>query len=193
MLGLTPDATDEELARAYRELAKRHHPDHAGADAAAQMQRLNEAYDAARADRRRRGPVPGRPPLRAPGWWLGDDVRAALGLELVAALDEGERVLAVTWAASGDSHEVRLAVTDKRLVWLRDDAIGDRVRALRLAEVDEVVARVGRIRRSGELQVRARTRRRRLRFGEIALDPLRELTDALAQVLPAGVVRAPSA
>ncbi|MFA9271577.1 MAG: J domain-containing protein, partial [Baekduiaceae bacterium] len=156
VLGLTPDATDEELARAYRELAKRHHPDHAGDDAATRMQRLNEAYAAARAARRRRGAVAPRPPLRAPGWGLGDDVRAALGLELVAALDEGERVLAVAWAASGDSHEVRLCVTDKRLVWLRDDAIADRVRALRLAEVDEVVARPGRGPRQGARRVRAR-------------------------------------
>ncbi|UUY05752.1 hypothetical protein LRS13_09590 [Svornostia abyssi] len=102
-------------------------------------------------------------------------------------------MLAVAWAASGDSHEVRLCVTDKRLVWLRDDAIADRVRALRLAEVDEVVARTGRVRRQGELRVRARTRRRRLRFGEIAPGPLRELAEALAQVLPAGAVRLPAA
>lgn len=193
VLGLTPDATDEELARAYRELAKRHHPDHAGDDAAAQMQRLNEAYAAARTARRRRGATAARPVLRAPGWWLGDDVRAALGIELLAALDEGERVLAVAWAASGDSHEVRLVVTEKRLVWLRDDAIADRVRALRLAEVDEVVARTGRVRRQGELRVRARTRRRRLRFGEIGPGPLLELAEALAQVLPAGAVRLPTA
>ncbi len=190
-LGVSPDASDEELARAYRELAKLHHPDRAGAGAAARMQRLNEAYDAARAARRRRGPRVARAERRAPGWWLGDEVRAALGAELAAALDEGERVLAVAWAASGDSHEVRLAVTEKKLVWLRDDAIADRVRTLRLAEVDEVVARVGRVRRRGELRVRARTRRRRLSFGEIAPGPLRELAGALAQVLPAGAVSAP--
>lgn len=192
VLGVPPDATDEELARAYRELAKRHHPDRAGADAAAQMQRLNDAYAAARAVRRRMGPRPARPSRRAPGWWLGDEVRAALGTELVGALDERERVLAVAWAASGGSHEVRLAVTEKRLVWLRDDAIADRVGALRLAEVDEVDARFGRLRGRGELRVRARTRRRRLRFGEIAPEPLRELADALAQVLPAGAVRVPA-
>jgi curved DNA-binding protein CbpA len=192
VLGVAPDATDEELARAYRELAKRHHPDHAGDDGTARMRHLNEAYAAVRAARRRRGPAPARPDLRAPGWWLGDDVRAALGSELAGALDEGERVLAVAWAASGDSHEVRLAVTDKRLAWLRDDAITERVRWLRLSEVDEVEARLGRVRRQGELRVRARTRRRGLRFGEIAPDALRELAGALQERLPAGSVRMPA-
>lgn len=192
MLGVAPDATDEELARAYRELAKRHHPDRAGEGAAARMRHLNEAYAAARAVRRRRGPASARPDLRAPGWWLGDDVRAALGAELAGALDDGERVLAVAWAASGDSHEVRLAVTDKRLAWLRDDAIAERVRWLRLSEVEEVDARLGRVRRQGELRVRARTRRRRLRFGEIAPHALRELAAALEERLPAGTVRAPA-
>lgn len=191
-LGVSPDASDEELTRAYRELAKQHHPDHAGADAAARMQRLNEAYDAAKAVRRRRGPRAPRPIRRAPGWWLGDDVRAALGAELVGALDEGERVLAVAWAATGGSHEVRLAVTHKRLLWLRDDAIGDRVQALRLAEIDDVVARVGRVRRRGELRIHARTRRRRLTFGEIEPKTLRELAEALGHVLPPGTVRAPA-
>jgi hypothetical protein len=190
-LGVSPDATDEELSRAYRELAKRHHPDHAGADAAGRMQRLNEAYSAARAARRRRGPVATRPPRRAPGWWLPGDARAALGPELVAALDEGERVLAVAWAASRDSHELRLAVTDHRLVWLRDDAIAERIRWLRVSEIEEVVARRGRVRRSGELRVRARTRRRRLTFGEIAPGPLHELSVALDELLPPGTVRVP--
>lgn len=191
VLGVSPDASDEELARAYRELAKQHHPDHAGDAAAQRMQRLNDAYAAARAARRRRGPVASRPALRVPGWWLGDEARAALGPELVGALDEGERVLAVAWAASADSHEVRLVVTEKRLLWLRDDAIVERVRWLRLAEVDDVDARVGRLRRRGELRIRARTRRRRLRFGELAPDALRDLTLALAQHLPAGAVRVP--
>lgn len=191
VLGVTPDATDEELARAYRELAKRHHPDRAGTEGAARMRHLNDAYAAARADRRRRGAVAPRPQRRAPGWWLPGETRSALGPEIVGALDDGEQVLAVAWAASGDSHDVRLAVTDKRLVWLRDDAIAERVRVLRLAEVDEVTARIGRLRRSGELRVAARTRRRPLRFGEIAPDALRELADALLRVLPPGAVRPP--
>lgn len=192
MLGVAPDATDEELARAYRELAKRHHPDHAGAGDAARMRHVNEAYAALRAARRHRGRAPARVVVRAPGWWLGDDVRAALGPELAGALDEGERVLALAWAASGDSHEVRLAVTDKRLAWLRDDAIAERVRWLRLSEVEDVDARLGRVRRRGELRVRARTKRRRLRFGEIAPDALREVAGALEERLPAGTVRAPA-
>lgn len=61
VLGLTPDASDDEIRRAYRELAKLFHPDrHAGAPDDVQyrsqqvMARINEAYRAlADPDRRR--------------------------------------------------------------------------------------------------------------------------------------------
>lgn len=195
VLGVLPDATDEELARAYRELAKRHHPDHAdageAAGAAAQMRQINAAYAALREHRRRTGPPQPRAPRRAPGWWLGDTLRERLGHELTVALDQRERVHAVAWAATGDSHELRLAVTERRLLWLRDDAIADRVRWLRLAEVESVEARIGRVRRLGELRVRARTRRRVLRFGEMDPDALRASAQALSDLLPAGAVRLP--
>ena len=42
-LGLRPDATPAEIRDAYRRLARRHHPDRGGADAAA-MPLINEAY-----------------------------------------------------------------------------------------------------------------------------------------------------
>ena len=45
-----------------------------------------------------------------------------------AALEPGEEVVVVTDAATWDSFRVRLAVTDRRLLWLRDDAPTDRVR-----------------------------------------------------------------
>ena len=47
VLGLTPDASDEEVKRAYRQLAKKYHPDMNPGDAhaAEMMNRINAAYD----------------------------------------------------------------------------------------------------------------------------------------------------
>ena len=47
VLGLSPDASDEEVKRAYRALAKKYHPDLNPGDqeAARKMQQVNEAYD----------------------------------------------------------------------------------------------------------------------------------------------------
>lgn len=47
VLGLTPDATDEEVKRAYRQLAKKYHPDMNPGDAyaAQKMNEINAAYD----------------------------------------------------------------------------------------------------------------------------------------------------
>ena len=47
VLGLSPDASDEEVKRAYRRLAKKYHPDlNPGDEAAAkEMQRINAAYE----------------------------------------------------------------------------------------------------------------------------------------------------
>ncbi len=47
LLGVSPDASDEEIARAYKRLAKRYHPDlHPGDAAAAErMGQINRAYN----------------------------------------------------------------------------------------------------------------------------------------------------
>ena len=52
VLGVPPGASEEELARAYRRLAKRHHPDAVGVSGMAQMMEINAAYELARVDRR---------------------------------------------------------------------------------------------------------------------------------------------
>src|SRR3989440_10063053 len=45
ILGVPIDADSETLKRAYRQLARRYHPDLAGSAGAIQMKRINRAYD----------------------------------------------------------------------------------------------------------------------------------------------------
>src|SRR6516225_2726099 len=45
ILGVPVDADDDTLKRAYRQLARRYHPDLAGEDGAVHMKRINRAYD----------------------------------------------------------------------------------------------------------------------------------------------------
>ncbi len=56
VLGLSPDATDDEIKEAYRTLAKKYHPDNYAGNplsdlAEEKMKQLNEAYDQIQAER----------------------------------------------------------------------------------------------------------------------------------------------
>jgi hypothetical protein len=179
-LGVRPDADPEEIARAYRELAKRFHPDRRPGDveAARRMSDINRAYELLRdagADQRTRRSSGPRPRARrsSPGSWLNPDIRAALGIELLGILEPDEEVFVVTDAATWDSPRVRLAVSDRRLLWLRADAPTDRVRYLRWRSIERAEGRLRRPRRKvGELLVHPRNGRR-VAFSELEPAALR--------------------
>jgi hypothetical protein len=173
VLGIDPGATPEEITAAFRRLAKRWHPDMGGGDAAVlRMAQVNAAYDLLRAAQR-----PGHVPLPAApgtpgsrptaGAWLPDSVRRALGPELLAALDVREAVALVTPASTWSSPQALLAVTDRRLLWLLDDAPTHRVRFLRFRDVERVESRLRRpFRRRAALRVRT-TAGRRVVFADL--------------------------
>src|SRR3954452_14568367 len=103
ILGVSAMAGPQELTTAYREQAKRWHPDRGGGEEAARrMAEINAAYELLRAgfahDAAPRAPRP--QPRTAHGAWLPDAVRRALGPELVAALGDREAVKLVTPAST---------------------------------------------------------------------------------------------
>ena len=173
-LELPPGASPPEIAAAYRRLAKQWHPDHGGgAAAAARMAEINVAYDVLRAGAWQRGEKAVEPDdsvtrvARSPGLagaWLAEPLRRALGRELLVALDEGEAVTLVTPAATWASPRTLLAVTDRRLLWLLDDAISHRVRSLAFKAITAV--EVKRRRRSTSVRV-SRRRGRPIEFAEL--------------------------
>ena len=146
VLGLATGASVDEAARAYRELAKRFHPDRVGDAGMAQMVQLNVAYELLRSEQRPRAGAPVAPATggatnsaragarRGPGDWLPEAMRRALGRELLDALEADEPVELVTPTATWASPSTLLAVTDRRLLWLLDDAVGNRVRSLRFRD-----------------------------------------------------------
>lgn len=172
-LGLGASATPEEIASAYRALAKRWHPDRARdrAEAARRMADINAAHDLLRARARATPaysqpassaamPTPARSPERS-GHWLSESVRRSLGHELLAALQEHEAVELVTPAATWKSPRAVLAVTDRRLLWLLDDAISHRVHSLKWRDVVKVEHRLRRpLRRTAVLRVETKLARR---------------------------------
>ena len=150
LLGVAHGAGLPELTAAYRSQAKRWHPDRGGGEEAARrMAEINAAYDLLRAGiahetAHRRAP---RPAPRRRGAWLPDAVRRALGPELVEALRDRESVRLVTPASTWASPRAVLAVTERRLLWLLDDAPVARVRSLAFRDIAAVSLRVHRLRR----------------------------------------------
>jgi curved DNA-binding protein CbpA len=191
VLGLDPGASPDEVHRAYRDLAKRFHPDRAGDGEL--MISINAAYDLLR-DRLEEGHAegpstngnphgpaenPDDPGRRQPiaGEWLAPNVRRVLARELLAALEPGEQVDEVLLTSTGDSHDVQLALTDRRLIWLRDDAIMGRVRSLRYRDLADVEQRAGgRFRRGSQLRVRSAGTGRWLRFFDLRPEVLARVT-----------------
>jgi hypothetical protein len=172
VLGVRPGAPEPEIAAAYREAAKRWHPDRAGAAGDERMAEINAAYDLVRAAAQHEpvaGPTAnaseavtsrnGRQPAgRGRGHWLNGALRLALGPELLNALAPGEAVRLVTPTSTWASPRAILAVTERRLLWLLDDAPVARVHSLPFGNVAEVSHRVRR--RHAALTVRTLAGRR---------------------------------
>jgi DnaJ domain len=160
VLGLQSGASLDEAARAYRTLAKRHHPDRAGRESEERMAELNVAYEMLRASQRPSA-LASKPSGTAgrglAGGWLPEPMRRALGRELLSVLEPDEDVELVTPASTWASPSTLLAVTDRRLLWLLDDAVGHRVRFLLFRDAEGAEQRPMRLRRSrSQLRVRSR-------------------------------------
>jgi DnaJ-like protein len=188
ILGISRVAGEREVAAAYRELAKRWHPDQGGGEEAARrMAEINAAYDLllAGAVHQSAAAKPGPRSGRRRGAWLPDAVRRALGPELLAALTEGEEVRLVTPTSTWASPRAVLAVTERRLLWLLDDAPVARVRSLSFRDIATVSQRAQRPRRrAATLTVRTIAGRRHS-FADLrpqtAAAIERHVSDALAQ------------
>src|SRR3954470_19705471 len=148
VLGVRPGTPNEDVAAAYREAAKRWHPDRAGAEGEERMAAINAAYDLVRAAAQHEVPATrpagARAPAGARGDWLIPPLRRALGPELLGVLNRGEDVRLVTPTSTWASPRAVLAVTDTRLLWLLDDAPVARVRTLAFRNVAEIAHRVRR-------------------------------------------------
>ena len=171
ILGVSAMADPEQLAAAYREQAKKWHPDRGGGEEAARrMAEINAAYDLLRAAAAHTdSPPPPRPARRraARGSWLPDAIRRALGPELTEALAERESVRLVTPTSTWASPRAVLAVTDRRLLWLLDDAPVARVRSLAFRDIAAVSLRVHRPRRRAATLSLRTTAGRRHSFADL--------------------------
>jgi hypothetical protein len=163
VLGVRPGTPQKDIAAAYRDAAKRWHPDRSeGEEAELRMAEINAAYDLVRAAAQHENGAP--PPAQAApagkvkGDWLLPALRLALGRELLDTLNPGEDVRLVTPTSTWASPRAILAVTDRRLLWLLDDALVTRVHSLAFRNVAQIEHRVRR--RNASLTVRTLAGRR---------------------------------
>jgi hypothetical protein len=165
ILGVSAMVGVNELDSAYREQVRRWHPDRVGGEEAARrMAEINAAYDMLRAAAAHTAAPPPRRSARrrnARGAWLPEAVRRALGPELVEALTDREAVRIVTPVSTWASPRAILAVTERRLLWLLDDAPVSRVRSLPFRDITAVSSRLHRPRkRAATLSLRTSSGRR---------------------------------
>jgi hypothetical protein len=148
------------------------------------MAALNHAYAEARAELRseatRRATAPTVHRRTLPGAWLPEPVRRSLGWELLTALGEGEQVRLIANAGRSGAGPARLALTDRRLIWLLEDAVSARVDWVRFGIVDAAEQRRTRLGRRAVLRLRTHTGRR-LSFGD--------LRPEVAETIVAGLAR----
>jgi hypothetical protein len=169
VLGLQSGATPDQVGATYRDLAKRWHPDRGGGpEAERRMAEINAAYDLLRAAAwTQRHESATRPRSPARGEWLAPAIRHALGHELLAVLEPRENVWLVTPATTWASPQSLLAASDRRLLWLLDDAVTARVQTLPFAAIEAAEHALRRPRRRvATLRLRARDGRR-LAFGDL--------------------------
>jgi hypothetical protein len=184
VLGVDPGVSEPDLTAAYRRQAKRWHPDGERGDAA-RMRQVNAAYEDARTQLRRAAKRRGaaqvsvrkRPP---PGAWLPESLRKTLGWELLAALGENEQVRLVAEAGRTGAGPARLALTDRRLLWIAEDAVSARVDWVRFGIVAAVEQRRTRLGRRAVLRLRTSTGRR-VSFGDLRPEAAEAIAAGLAR------------
>jgi hypothetical protein len=186
-LGVDAGVSEPELAAAYRRLAQRWHPDRRRGDAE-RMARVNAAYAQARAQLRRaarRAPPPvGVRHRSPPGAWLPESLRRTLGWELLTALGENEQVRLVAEAGRTGAGPAKIALTDRRLLWLAEDAVSGRVDWVRFGIVAEVEQRRSRIGRRAVLRLRTSTGRR-VSFGDLRPEAAATIAESISRRAPA--------
>ena len=186
ILGVDADVSEQELAAAYRREAKRWHPDRRDGAEDGRMAALNAAYASARQQVRRASAVPERHTTavrrrQAPATWIPQPLRQRLGWELLAALADGEHVSLVADAGGAGRGPVRLVLTDRRLLWLLEDAVSARLDWVRFGLVADAEVRRSLLRRSRRsLRVRTKTGRR-LVFGDLAAAAAETIASRLRQ------------
>lgn len=193
VLGLQAGASLQAATSAYRELAMQWHPDRAGESGAARMIQLNVAYELVRSEQRPRAGAPVAPAggagrgVGGGGFWLSAAMRRALGRELLDALEPDEQVELVTPAATWASPSTLLAVTDRRLLWLLDDAVGNRVRSLRFRDTEHAEQNLVWPRRSrARLRVQPRYGAKRWTFSDLRPATAQAIVGHVREGLPAG-------